>query len=227
MELTNLIETLRPGMTGKGRVLGGKGRGPLKLSANKPRSKNCRSRTVPFSYDRAFQRFARGFPGHIQIDQAACFGFLRQPRRPNAPRAGSGSTVPHKTYNAFWVVAHATPTVPPHRQPQRSSSWGYPPNGDETTPPLAYSPLPLPAKPNVTPPTVKLEVVCREFGEPVPRSRSVNPAGAGSDEMFVNLENFYSCALTGVRGNAAHSAAIAANTVLVFMARVPHRHSDG
>ena len=39
---------------------------------NKPRSQSCRSRTVPFSFERrptenprAFQRFARGLSGHI------------------------------------------------------------------------------------------------------------------------------------------------------------------
>ena len=49
--------------------------------------------------------FARGSVGHVQIDQAACFRFLRQPSRPNAPKpvAKSGSAA------GSGVSATATP----------------------------------------------------------------------------------------------------------------------
>jgi len=50
-------------------------------------------------------------------------------------------------------------------------------SGDEFAVFPAHSALP-PLKLNVTPPTVKVEVVCCAFGLPVPRSSSVNPAGA-------------------------------------------------
>src|SRR6187551_2771552 len=54
----------RPRPCGKGAA--------TKISTNKPRGQNCRLRTVPFSFERrpnkkprAFQRFARGFPGRV------------------------------------------------------------------------------------------------------------------------------------------------------------------
>ena len=72
---------------------------PLKLSPNKRRGKNCRSRTMAFSFERRPTKTPElspeGFPATYQIDQAAAcaFRFLRQPSRPNAPKpvAKSGS----------------------------------------------------------------------------------------------------------------------------------------
>ena len=86
----------------KGRVPVARAR-PLKISTNKPRSKNCRSRTVPFSFERrptknpdAFQRRGKVTSGlrspqslvtlGDRSGQAACFHFLHHPIRPNAPK---------------------------------------------------------------------------------------------------------------------------------------------
>jgi len=71
----------------------------VKYSPNKRRGKNCRSRTMAFSFERTPTKTPElspeGFPATYQIDQAAAcaFRFLRQPSRPNAPKpvAKSGS----------------------------------------------------------------------------------------------------------------------------------------
>ena len=82
----------------KGRVLSGKGRGSLinspraQLCSNKPRSKNCRSRTVPFSFLRYFFRFGCSGTALVYFDSVtretamAWLAFTPRRRVARAPR---------------------------------------------------------------------------------------------------------------------------------------------
>jgi hypothetical protein len=113
MELTNLIETMRRGGDGDGPRSCWQRARPSKNLDEQTAKPNCRSRTVPFSFERtkkppgvsAFRpRVSRPLATNETQAATEAFRFLRQPSRPNAPKpvAKSGSAAGNGIKYAPW-----------------------------------------------------------------------------------------------------------------------------